>query len=158
MSKWNNQANKEKDKMMTELIRLQSLPIRSCPFCGARPHVDIFQDTFNRYKFGVECKNEECNMQPFTAWCVNGEEALSDWNGRAGFDVWFNSDADVEEDITLASNDVVESEENITLESNEVESITLASNETYTLESEVEDITLESNDDEIPQETFCYQY
>ena len=153
MSKWNNQANKEKDKMMTELIRLQSLPIRACPFCGTRPHVDIFQDTFNRYKFGVECKNEECNMQPFTAWCVNGEEALSDWNGRAGFDVWFNSDTDVEEDITLASNEEVESEvEDITLESN-------ADDDNITLESNEESITLSSNEDyEIPQETSCYQY
>ena len=143
MSKWNNQANKEKDKMMTELIRLQSLPIRACPFCGTRPHVDIFQDTYNRYKFGVECKNEECNMQPFTAWCVNGEEALSDWNGRAGFDVWFNSDAE---------ENVVESEVEESMESEEVES-----DDNITLESNEESITLASNDEnEIPQETsYC---
>ena len=82
---WKNQKNKEnkdKEKMLKELERLKTLKILPCPFCGNVPEVVLFQDTFNRFKFGIDCNHENCPIQPFTAYCMDGEEAINDWNTR----------------------------------------------------------------------------
>lgn len=52
-----------------------------CPFCGAEPEVYAFT---THMEFIVECLNEDCAMNPHTRIRDSREQAISDWNGRAG--------------------------------------------------------------------------
>ena len=52
-----------------------------CPFCGEEPYVYEFLD---KTGWQAWCQNERCVMRPTTRIRNSREEALADWNGRAG--------------------------------------------------------------------------
>lgn len=55
--------------------------LKSCPFCGVRPHID--------FKFGqlsIDCRNDKCAIKPST-WLYHGSKGFDNllkiWNKRA---------------------------------------------------------------------------
>ena len=57
--------------------------LKACPFCGIVPKVEIFEDGWHRKKFGIVCENDDCYIQPFTAWCAEKDDVIKEWNRRA---------------------------------------------------------------------------
>ena len=56
--------------------------LKPCPFCGYVPKVETYEDMFHRIKFGIECHSEDCDIQPFTTWYADKQEAIEAWNRR----------------------------------------------------------------------------
>ena len=57
--------------------------LKPCPFCGCVPTGEAFEDMFHRIKFGIECKNADCVIQPMTPWFADKEECIEVWNRRS---------------------------------------------------------------------------
>ncbi len=57
--------------------------LKPCPFCGEVPTMELFIDLYHRKKFGIECRNEDCDIQPMTAWYADEKDCVKDWNRRA---------------------------------------------------------------------------
>lgn len=58
--------------------------LRNCPFCGGEVEVEQFIDSHKRVKFGIECKNYDCDVNTFTDWYADKHEAIEAWNRRDG--------------------------------------------------------------------------
>lgn len=57
--------------------------LKPCPFCGSFPTIEIHEDLYKRKKYGIECINEDCEIQPMTARYADKEECIEAWNRRA---------------------------------------------------------------------------
>ena len=67
--------------MHEEIMRDSEAKPMPCPFCGEEPHAYEFLD---KARWQVWCRNERCPVRPSTRIRGSREEALADWNGRAG--------------------------------------------------------------------------
>ena len=56
--------------------------LKPCPFCGETPKDETYIDSFGRVKYGIECRNDSCEIQPLTAWFAEKKEAIEAWNRR----------------------------------------------------------------------------
>lgn len=57
--------------------------LKPCPFCGGEVEIEIHEDIARRIKYGVECRNADCDVQPLTAWYADKDECVEAWNRRA---------------------------------------------------------------------------
>ena len=57
--------------------------LKPCPFCGKIPKIERHEDSFRRIKWGIECVNEDCDIQPMTPWYQNKKDTIDSWNKRA---------------------------------------------------------------------------
>ena len=60
------------------------MELQPCPFCGVVPEVETHIDLCKRKKFGIECRNADCDIQPMTAWYADKQETIEVWNRRVG--------------------------------------------------------------------------
>lgn len=60
------------------------MELKPCPFCGGVPDIEPHEDLYRRMKFGIECRNADCEIQPFTAWYADRQECIEAWNRRVG--------------------------------------------------------------------------
>lgn len=56
--------------------------LKPCPFCGGQVEIEMHEDASRRCKYGIECKNYNCEIQPFTAWYAVKEDCIDAWNRR----------------------------------------------------------------------------
>ena len=56
--------------------------LKPCPFCGVTPTIEQHIDFANRLRFGIECCNPKCDIQPLTCWYADEKEAIEVWNRR----------------------------------------------------------------------------
>lgn len=63
-------------------MKMKNNKLLPCPFCGGKVKLDKYTDVVGRNKFGIVCKNEECNCLPFTSWWASKEDAIKSWNTR----------------------------------------------------------------------------
>ena len=59
-------------------------PLKPCPFCGRKPHIDsmIFRDIGKA--FLVSCESRRCGVNPGTNHRATRAEAVAAWILRAG--------------------------------------------------------------------------
>lgn len=61
--------------------------LKSCPFCGVTPTMETYKDLYNRIKFGIACRNADCEVQPLTPWYAEKDECVNAWNKRTTISV-----------------------------------------------------------------------
>ena len=61
---------------------MEQKELKPCPFWGGEVEAYEYKDCVNRVKFGVECRNNDCEIQPITDWYAIKQEASEAWNRR----------------------------------------------------------------------------
>ncbi len=60
--------------------------IKPCPFCGKAVKIQrrhySWITTIATYSYGIACKNDNCGVQPCTAFYDDAAEAMKEWNKR----------------------------------------------------------------------------